>query len=551
MTYVITRSCCNDASCVPVCPVNCIHPTPQEPGYRTAEMLYIDPDVCIECGACMDACPVSAIAPDYELPDTLARYTTINADYYQIDGNADYAHVANSERSRVLEPALDRPVRIAVVGSGPSGCYAATDLLDTSGLTVEVDMFERLAVPFGLVRFGVAPDHGDTKVVSDRLSALFRRKGFRIFFNVAVGGPDADVTHEDLLQHYDAVVYAVGAMHDRRLGIPGEDLPGSVAASDFVAWYNGHPDFTDLAVDLATRRAVVVGNGNVALDIARLLTVNPDVVGRTDIADHALAAFNQSAIEEVVVLGRRGPLEAAFTAPELLGLLAARGVAVRVEGADPSAYDSADFARSLKLQVMQEAAESTGQRTVVLRFMSSPVELVGTDRVTGIRVERNDPIDVDGQIRFRPSGEVDELECGLVLRSIGFKGRPVAGLPFDDVLGVVPNAAGRVLDGDGPATRSYVTGWIKRGPTGVIGTNKLCAGETVQTMLDDIVSGRLVLPDDLRSTAELEDRLPDRLDAIAWRQIDRAERAAGRPQGRPRIKLVDRNELIRVGRGDG
>src|SRR3546814_689419 len=317
MTHVITRACCNDAACVPVCPVNCIHPTPDEPDYGTAEMLYIDPQGCIDCGACVEACPVSAITADYDLAPEYARYEEINARYFASEERQDYEQVQNTRTSRSWADAPEGTLKVAIVGSGPAACYAAEELLTQRGLPAEVDMFEKLPTPWGLVRFGVAPDHQDTKSASGSFARTMKRKGFRLFLNAEVG---VDITLAELKERYHAVIYAVGAMGDRALGVPGETLPGSHSATEFVAWYNGHPDFAARTFDLAHERAVIVGNGNVALDVARILVSDPEALAKTDIADHALAQLRSSKVREVVVLGRRGPLEAAFTTKELIGL---------------------------------------------------------------------------------------------------------------------------------------------------------------------------------------------------------------------------------------
>lgn len=542
MTYVITRSCVNDTSCVSVCPVNCIHPAPDEPDYATAEMLYIDPDVCIECGACMDACPVSAIYPDYELPESLAQYEKINAAYYEQPGATDYEQVANSPTQRKWDGPEVGALRVAIVGSGPSACYTAQELLDIRGLTVEVDMFERLPAPFGLVRYGIAPDHQDTKVVTEEFSSLLRRPGFRIFLNTEVG---RDVSVGQLTAHYDAVVYAFGAMRDRHLNVPGEDLPGSHAATEFVAWYNGHPDFADREFDLSGERAVIIGNGNVALDVARILTSPIESLERTDIAQHALEALRDSAIREVVVIGRRGLAESAFSSPELLGLINTRGVAVRVEGLDLTAETGGTFAHQQKLSMLRELdGAADGDRTVTLRFLASPHEVIGTDRVSGIRLTGNALVERDGKMLAEPTGTMDDIESGLVLRSIGYHGSPLEDLPFDAARGTIPNENGRVIGDD--AGGAYVVGWIKRGPSGVVGTNRQDARGTVDTLLADLASGRIhprENPDDIASL------LPDALDAAAWRTLDRAERAAGRSGGRPRLKIVRVNDMVMAARG--
>lgn len=542
MTYVITRSCVNDTSCVSVCPVNCIHPTPDEPDYATAEMLYIDPAVCIECGACMDACPVSAIYPDYELPESLAQYEPINAAYYDQPGASDYDQVANSAFQRTWSgPDVGR-LRVAIVGSGPSACYAAQELLDTRGIQASVDMFERLPTPFGLVRYGIAPDHQDTKVVTEEFSSLLRRTGFRIFLNTEVG---RDVTADQLAEHYDAVIYAVGAMGDRRLGIPGEELPGSNAATEFVAWYNGHPDYADRVFDLTGERAVIVGNGNVALDVARILTSPIELLERSDIAEHALEALRASAVRDVVVIGRRGIDESAFTSPELLGLIKTRGISVRVEGDDPAGGDGGTFGQQQKRSMMRDLpAASDADRTVTLRFLSSPQEIIGTERVTGIRLGENVLVEHEGKTRAEPTGTVEDLTSGLVLRSVGYHGSPLGELPFDSARGTIPNDAGRV---SGETTQpSYVVGWIKRGPSGVVGTNRHDARETVSTLLADVAAGAVVPRED---APDIAPQLPDALDATAWRTLDRAERAAGRSAGRPRLKIVRVNDMLVAARG--
>ena len=544
---VITRSCCNDASCVPVCPVNCIHPTPDEPDYGTAEMLYIDPDGCIECGACVDACPVNAIAADYELEGDAVRFEEINARYFSDPAHTGYDETPPAPQRRDWS-AVAGPLRIAVVGSGPAAFYTAEELLSQRGLDVAVDMFERLPAPYGLVRYGIAPDHQDTKAVGDAFATLLRKQGLRLFLDTEIG---ATITHEQLAERYHAVVYAVGAMQERRLGIDGEDLAGSRSATEFVAWYNGHPDFADRTFDLSTERVVVLGNGNVALDVARVLTQDPDALARTDIADHALEALRASSVREVVVVARRGPAEAAFTSPEVIGLKGAEGVAVVVDGAQLAGLESDDVAVATKLELLQEIADGDDggagpdDRVVRLRFLSSPVALVGDDRVEAVRLERTELVaDGDGY-RAVGTGEVEELECGLVLRAVGYRGAPVPGVPFDEVRAVVPNTDGRVhVDGE-ERPGLYVAGWIKRGPSGVVGTNKACARETVDALHADAVAGRLPVPTVDADVAELLDAP---LDVAGWKALDAHERGRGREQGRPRVKVVDLTEMRSVAR---
>ena len=546
MTYVITQSCCNDAACVPACPVNCIHPTPDEPDYATAEMLYIDPGSCIDCAACLDACPVNAISADYDLPDELVRFTDLNAAYFRDPAHQGYPTSPVRSGARVWEGDQAEPLRVAIVGSGPAACYAAEELLTQRGLTVEVDMFERLMTPWGLVRFGVAPDHATTKQASDAFARTMQRKNFRLFLGVEIG---TQVTHEDLARRYHAVIYAVGAMADRSLGIPGEDLPGSHSATELVAWYNGHPDFSDRTFDFSGERAVVIGNGNVALDVARILLSDVETLRRTDIADHALEALSASNLREVLVVGRRGPAQAAFTTPELWGLAdAGHGLQV---SADEVAIDAVTRAvmPDEHAMAMVKAAEIASlptegtDRTVVLRFLRSPVEIVGDGAVSGIRLVRNDLVQNSaGGVAAVASDDVELVECGLVFRSVGYRGRPVQGLPFDDELGTLPNVDGRVVDpqtGD-PVAGVYTAGWIKRGPSGVIGTNKKDALDTVAGLLDDWVQG-ILRADSIDDVAEL---LPDNPGLAGWKAIDHHERAAGREQRRPRIKVVD-HEVLR------
>lgn len=541
MAFAITQTCCTDASCVAVCPVNCIHPTPDEPDFGAASMLYIDPGTCIDCGACADACPVDAISPVDLLDGADAEYARINAEYYD-EHPADHAWGA---------PDLPRtapgvgPLRVATVGTGPAACYAAQELLRAT--EAEVTMIDRLPVPGGLVRYGVAPDHPATKKVGDTFAALYRHPRLRAHLGVEVG---RDVTHDELAEHHHAVVYAVGATADRPLGVPGEDLPGSVPATRVVAWYNAHPDVApdalDPAVELAGDRAVVVGNGNVALDVARLLLTDPDALARTDIADHALERLRRSAVREVVVLGRRGPEHAAYTRPELRALNHLDGVELVVDGdprtaasiADaPSGSHAALLAGVTRRPVDLGAAPDPGRR-IVLSFGSSPTAVLGDDRVEGVRVDAG--------------GHSTDIAAGLVVRAIGHRGTPVAGLPFDTQTATVPHEAGRVVD---PATGAavpgtYVVGWAKRGPSGGIGTNRTCASETVGTLLDDALAGDLPTPTrSARHFARLVRRR--RRDAVGLREvraIDEAERRRGEETGRPRVKYATVDALVAAGR---
>ncbi|KAA1427684.1 FAD-dependent oxidoreductase [Nocardioides antri] len=514
MPYVVTQSCCSDGACVLACPVNAIHPAPGEPGFAEAEMLYVDPVTCVDCGACATACPVDALLPHTKLTDAQLPFVELNATYYKDHPHADRSPLALVPRHRASST---EGLRVAVVGAGPAGLYAADELLKLPG--VEVDVFDRLPTPHGLARYGVAPDHPRTKQVIELFSKIEREPGFRYRLNVEAG---TDVTIEELRSSYHAVIYAVGAATDRRLGVPGEDLPGSVSATDFVAWYNGHPDADDARYPLDSERAVVIGNGNVALDVARILTADRGRLATTDISDRALLALGDSRIREVVVLGRRGPAEAAFTLPELVGLAALDDVDVVVEG-DVSVT-------SLKTEVLAELASRPrrpGRRRIVLRFHAAPARIVGDERVEGLEVVRTEV--VDG--RAVPTGDTELVEAGLVLRAIGYRARPVPGLPFDEQRALVPNDGGRVEAG------LYVGGWIKRGATGFLGTNKSCSKETVERLLDDLDAGLLPTPTTVVPPFEYE------VDHRGWLAIDRAERALGEIAGRPRVKLTDRVAL--------
>ncbi|WP_063047404.1 FAD-dependent oxidoreductase [Nocardia pseudovaccinii] len=556
MAYVITQRCCNDASCVTECPVDCIRPTPDQPEFATTEMLYIDPDTCIDCGACVDACPVEAIFSEDDLTASLARFRDINAAYFQ-------RHPLESNFDPIVTPA--RPpkelgtLRVAIVGAGPAACYAADELLRRCD--VEVEMFDRLPTPWGLVRAGVAPDHPGTKTVSGLFESAFRRETLQYYLNVEVG---THVSHEELLAHHHAVIYAVGASSDRRLGVPGEDLPGSHSATEFVAWYNGHPDYADRKFDLSGERAVIVGNGNVALDVARVLTVDPDELAKTDIADHALDALRGSNIREVVVLGRRGPLQAAYTSPEFLALTHLKGVDVIVEEADltldpgsQALLDDPEVEPSLELKYTLAKEYAAGRRDpankrIVFRYLVSPTALHGADHVESVEFAHNELVSESGQLVARTTDRSETLDAGLVLRSIGYKGKAIKDLPFDERRAVVPNEHGRVIGEDGvPVPGVYVSGWIKRGPRGVIGSNRIDSEETVEHLLADFTAGKLGVPQADRAAlkALIGQRQADLVDREGWKAIDTAEKSAGKASGRPRVKLTTREDLLEAARG--
>ncbi len=450
---------------------------------------------------------------------------------------------------------LGRALRVAVVGAGPAGLYAAGHLLEAPGGTyldgrlqrlvhhpVEVDVLDQLSTPWGLVRHGVAPDHPEKKLVQRVFEETASRNGFRFFGNISLG---RDVTAAELTEWCDAVVYAVGAAGDTRLGIPGEDLEGSLSARALVAWYNGHPEAADLDPDLSGERAVVIGNGNVALDVARILSLPVEVLARTDIAAHALDALANSRIREVVVIGRRTQLHAAFNNPELeeLGRLPGVDVAVERDELSHGLLDTLDATTRRKVETLRRYADHAGNgnaRRIVLRFLAAPARILGTDRVTGIQLATNHAVREGDTVRVRPDGRQQNLAAGLVLRSIGYFGTPVPGLPFDEAQGVVPNDEGRVLDAGTPLPGVYVTGWAKRGPRGIIGTNKVCARDTVRSLLADLDR----LPTATTLTAAdvetvLRSRRPALVDQYDWLRRDAAERRAGRAAGRPRVKILD------------
>lgn len=527
MPHVITQSCCSDGSCVYACPVNCIHPSPDEPGFATAEMLFIDPDACVDCGACVSACPVGAISADTKLTEKQLPFVELNAAFYpKREGKLPpTSKLAPVLPAPMVSPRPGGPLRVAIVGSGPAAMYAADELLTQRG--VRVSVFEKLPTPYGLVRAGVAPDHQSTKRVTRLFDRVSEHAGFTAFLNVEVG---KHLSHADLLEHHHAVLYAVGAPNDRRLDIEGMGLPGSATATEVVAWFNGHPDFVDLSVDLGHERVVIVGNGNVALDVARILTSDPDALAHTDIADHALAALRNSKVREVVIAARRGPEFSAFTLPELIGLTSTCDVVLDAADHQRVIADLATVQDRLtrnKLEILAKLGDASAPITrprIRLAYQLTPQRLLGDQRITGIE--------------FLDAGT---LEAGMVLTSIGYRGKAIAGLPFDEVAAVVPNDGGRVLDAAG----AYVAGWIKRGPTGFIGTNKSCAAETVRNLVQDYNRGQLGDPAHKPAALDklVRSRQPAVVDAAGWRAIDAAEIARGGGQ-RPRDKFVDIADML-------
>jgi ferredoxin--NADP+ reductase len=444
-------------------------------------------------------------------------------------------------------------LRAVIVGAGPSGFYAADQLLKEG---FAVDVLDALPTPFGLVRAGVAPDHPKIKAVTRVYEKTAKKDGFRFFGGVVLG---RDVTRAELLKRYDVVLYAVGTSDDNRLNVPGEDRPGSHPATHFVAWYNGHPDAADHDFDLSVKRAVVIGNGNVAIDVARMLVLDPDELAPTDTADHAIEVLSQSGVEEVVLLGRRGPAQAAFTNPELRELADLQRAGVEVDATDLDLdehsakwlEDEADITARKNVEILRAYAASgpkEASHRVILRFLRSPVEILGEGDdgpVTGVRVAVNA---IDEHLRAVPTGKEEVIDCGLVLRSIGYRGRPVDDVPFDERRGLIRNAGGRVCAESGDAHRGeYVVGWIKRGPSGVIGTNKKDAADTVARIVEDRDAATLNTPtltDPEEIAAFYAERAPDSVTWAGWEAIDAHEKSSGEPHGRPRVKLVRLADLV-------
>ncbi|HEU4363158.1 MAG TPA: FAD-dependent oxidoreductase [Mycobacterium sp.] len=455
-----------------------------------------------------------------------------------------------------------RPYHVAIVGSGPSGYFAAASLLKLAAnkpdeVDVHVDMLEMLPTPWGLVRSGVAPDHPKIKSISAQFEKTAADPRFRFFGNIVVG---EHVKTDELAERYDAVVYAVGAQSDRHLGIPGEELAGSVAAVDFVGWYNAHPHFADRAPDLTCRRAIVVGNGNVALDVARILVTDPAELRSTDIADHALELLDPRGVEEVLIIGRRGPLQATFTSPELRELGELKGLAdvdVVIDAAEFAAISDDDIETAPKnpkqntkvLRSYVGRETHPGHRRIVFRFCTSPIEIRGDGRVEEIVLGRNELVtDENGRVVAKDTGEREVLPAQLVVRSVGYRGVPTPGLPFDERTCTIPHTDGRIDD----SRNQYVVGWIKRGPSGVIGSNKSDSQATVDTLAADLAAAELreVGPDyDEELKAWLLSRQPDLVTNEQWQLIDAHERSTGEPHGRPRVKLASIADLLRIGRG--
>ena len=454
----------------------------------------------------------------------------------------------------------ENPLRVAIVGSGPAGFYTAEHLVKEAGLAVEIDMYDRLPTPFGLVRGGVAPDHQKIKTVTKTYDKMARRPNFRFFGYVEFG---TDVTVADLRDYYHQIVYCTGAQTDREMGIPGENLKGSHAATEFVAWYNGHPDYRHYEFDLSQESAAVIGIGNVAVDACRILCRTPEELHKTDIADYALDALAKSRIKKVYMIGRRGPAQAAFTNPELkeLGEMADAEVLIPPDEAELDPLSKAEVERSndkgteRRVELLQAYAchRPTGKsRQLVLRFLASPVELVanGAGRVVRMRLVKNELYEEkDGSLRPKATGKFEELDVGLVFRSVGYRGVPLPGVPFHQKWGVIPNEKGRVVEPETktPVVGEYVAGWIKRGPSGVIGTNKPDAGETVVCMLEDLARGAILSASHPEVTAAetfVRQRKPTFFSYQDWLRLDEIETARGKEVGRPRLKFTRVEDML-------
>jgi ferredoxin/flavodoxin---NADP+ reductase len=450
------------------------------------------------------------------------------------------------------ENTLNRPLRVAVIGAGPSGFYVAESLLKQDQYPVSIDLIDRLPTPYGLVRYGVAPDHQKIKSITMQYEKIAKDARVRFLGNVELG---KDLTLEELKAHYDGIFYTVGASSDRSLGIPGENLVGSHSATEFVAWYNGHPDASDYQFNLDVSKVAVVGAGNVAIDVTRILAKNHDELFPSDIANHALEALKDSKVTDVYMLARRGVVQAKFTTKELreLGELLEADVLVKAEEVelDPTseiALQTSDNVVKKNVEILLEFSKKPLEgkpRRVHLRFLVSPVEILGTDKVEGLRLEKNR---IDEKQNAVGTGEFETLEVGMVLRSVGYKGVPLAGVPFDTRKGVIPNDNGRVISEDPTRAGEYVAGWIKRGPSGVVGSNKVCAKDTVELFLQDVpqlakASDTAAQPSQI--TALLEGKNVQYVTFDHWQHLDKIEVEEGKKVGRPRVKLVKVDQMLK------
>ncbi len=458
------------------------------------------------------------------------------------------------------ELSLNRPLRVAIIGAGPSGFYAAEALVKQEDVNVSVDIFDRLPAPYGLVRYGVAPDHQKIKSVTKMFDRTISHERVRYFGHVEFG---KDLSHEEMRKHYDALVYTVGASSDRSLNIPGEDLAGSLSATEFVAWYNGHPDYKDLQPNLDIESVVVVGMGNVAVDVCRILAKTAEELqAESDIADHAVEALKQSKVKDIYMLGRRGPAQAKFTTKELRELTELDNAALVINPADLELDEASEASlendnnSKNNIKVMRQFLEehdgvdTSKARRLHLKFLVSPKELSGDGKVESVQLEKNRLENQDGYLNSVGTGEMEEISAGMVMRSVGYRGVALEGVPFNERRGTIPNVEGRVTDTDGNVVSGeYTAGWIKRGPSGVIGTNKADALESMQKLLEDVASLKLV--DDVDAEPSAIEKLLAaknvryvRFDD--WKHIDALELKKGEEQGRPRVKFCSVEEMLEL-----
>ena len=450
---------------------------------------------------------------------------------------------------------------VAIIGSGPAGFYAADHLFKNKEHIFHVDMYDRLPTPFGLVRLGVAPDHQKIKTVTRVFDKIATNPNFRFFGYVEFG---KDINLFDLKKYYHIIIFATGAQTDRRMNIPGEDLKGSHTATEFVAWYNGNPDYKEREFDLSKETVAIIGVGNVAVDVARIFCRSEQELRKTDIADYALEKLINSKVKEVYMIGRRGPAQAAFTNPELkeLGNLDDADLILDSEEIEPDQItknfleENEDKPTNRKLELLKEFSsnkETNKNKKLHIRFLLSPIEIAGSDdnSINSIKLTRNELYkSPDGSIRPRSTNEKIELDVGLVFRSIGYRGVPLPDVPFNEDWGVISNEKGRILGKDKIHIEGlYATGWIKRGPTGVIGTNKTDSGETVKCIIDDIAANKFNKPQVVEPQS-IESLIKERNDKFInykqWQKVDQSEIERGQQLGRPRLKYTDIEEILRV-----
>ena len=447
----------------------------------------------------------------------------------------------------------DKPLEVAIIGSGPSGYYAAQSLFG-SEKKINITMFDRLPTPYGLVRGGVAPDHQKIKNVIRVYEKISISPGFQFIGNVLVG---KDISIDDLRNNFHATIFACGAETDRKLGIPGEDLQGSHTATAFVGWYNGHPDYRDLSFDLSQEIAVVVGQGNVAADVSRILSKTADELKQTDIADHALQQLAESKIKEIHVIGRRGPVQAKFTPEELKEFGELEGCnpvvdssTLQLNEASQKELESPEGRTNVKnFEVFKDFANrdlTKKNRSCFFRFLEGPIELMGTERLEGILLAKNSLIGDPFKQRAEKTGETVEQKCGILFRSIGYNGIPIEGVPFDEKEGIFPNDKGRLLDNGSVVNGVYVTGWIKRGPSGIIGTNKPDSAETVNCLLEDIEKIDGEKPGNSGIMKILSEKQIRSVNYDGWKKIDEAEVKRGEPKGKPREKFTRIEEMLDI-----